>query len=124
MKALAAVLLALLWCGQQGTWGEGWPCSEKDGPVQATDPQGHPTQGQDVAWGGGQGAPAGRGQREAGGLSWVHTGPQTCSPGPSQRPGCQRSSPPNPTQSQPLRLGGARHLGAGVWGCEGPAPNP
>ena len=30
MKALAAVLLALLWCGQQGKWDEGWPCSERD----------------------------------------------------------------------------------------------
>lgn len=30
MKALAAVLLALLWCRQQGAWGKGRPCRERD----------------------------------------------------------------------------------------------
>lgn len=35
MKVLVAVLLALLLCGQQGTRGEGRPCSAGDSIVQA-----------------------------------------------------------------------------------------
>lgn len=45
MKALAAVLLALLWCRLQGSWDEGWPCSKRDPPsrlqtLRVTQPRG------------------------------------------------------------------------------------
>lgn len=86
MKAPAALLLALLLCGQPGTRAKGHPCSERgQHGLGLWGPSGHPAWGQDMAWGAGGSGWSLRLEGRGRGLSWAPAGSQTY-PSPAPDP--------------------------------------
>lgn len=119
-EGLAAVLLALLWCRQQGAW-QGAALQREGCPVQAVGPQ--VTQPGDVAWGGGRECHLRRGQRRRVGLCWSPRVPKPPSPAPTRRQGRDPPHPIPPSLSL-LQASGYLPSGAGVGAVKGQRLTP